>query len=597
MKKESFLNFQYNRHYLRWFWFVIETVVSAFVGALIAFVFGGNLWAALVAFGILMAFLVILCFILILFENKVSVLSIMNQGLSDGKYEDVIKFGSAMSPTLFTSNKNEDRVILGRKIDEAATKIQNDHYNKSKGDYLVTIDGHDKTINLIRTGLKIDDLGWSLHLCENDDEAVINILLGIRDARNEAVRLKRKYVDNSNDGKCAILPYVKLIMRGYRHLSGIYYEDITKYQHAIFYENVTRIIMSNYSIITFGGVCENKKENACGLYCSKPNEDKAECIRRNIKTIYFDNTNSSISNDNLQSMIADFLDLDNNNQMSLLHIQQDVELFNYLRPDLKEGIIKEQCYAWGRNMVKRLQRRLQQSNDYAFISDAELACKIYEAKSFAQLYYYGTNDIPKNDGADLIIDKNLIGKSELRYLSLLNEISMIEIFISTKESELNIDRIINNLRRTADLCRDKRADLYVRNLLYLMRAHYLDYNWCNRYVFDNPHILPQKKKEILQNKIKEIRHIYKSIIKYEHRRDEEVYSVYQEAQNNLICCGKEIKIKYEKVNCDEDDFIFKAFHNISSGVFNEHTNLQLLKNRTHLFDSVEIQRIKDKWAI
>ncbi len=35
-----------------WLWFVIETLVSAFVGALIAFIFGSHYWAALMAFAV-----------------------------------------------------------------------------------------------------------------------------------------------------------------------------------------------------------------------------------------------------------------------------------------------------------------------------------------------------------------------------------------------------------------------------------------------------------------------------------------------------------------------------------------------------------------
>jgi len=81
MKTSKLQCFQYNEDLNRWLWFVAETLVAAFVGALIAFVFGSHYWAALSAFAILMLFLLLLAAVLIFFENRVSILSIMNQGL------------------------------------------------------------------------------------------------------------------------------------------------------------------------------------------------------------------------------------------------------------------------------------------------------------------------------------------------------------------------------------------------------------------------------------------------------------------------------------------------------------------------------------
>src|SRR5258706_51113 len=59
------------RNLNKWLWFVAETLVSAFVGDLIAFVFGSHYWASLSAFAILMLFVVLLAVVLIVFENKV----------------------------------------------------------------------------------------------------------------------------------------------------------------------------------------------------------------------------------------------------------------------------------------------------------------------------------------------------------------------------------------------------------------------------------------------------------------------------------------------------------------------------------------------
>lgn len=595
MKKT--LSFQYNSHYQKWFWSIVTSLVSAFLGAVLTFAFGDHIKAALIAFSILIFFLILVCFIMMFFENRVSVLSIMNQGLVDGKYEDVIKFGNAMSQTLFTSNKNEDRVNLGKIIDEAANKIQTAHYNKSQGDYRVTFDGYDKTINLIRTSLKIDDLGWSYHLCNQDDEAIKNITLGIKAARSEAIRLRNKYSRNRDEGKKAILPYVKLIMRGYRHLCGIYYEDVTKYDDAFFYEQVTRIIMSNYSVISLGGVCEHKNPTPCGLFCDKDKHGINGCIRQSIKELYFNNINNRSATVD-DTKIIDFIDFFKD-QMELNDIRTDVELFNYLDAQDKEKMIKEQCYAWGRNMVKRLQRQMLQSNN-TFISDEELVRKIYEAKSFAQLYYYGIKNVPDNDSAEGIFEKSLIGKSELRYLSLLNEISLIEL--ATNETRSDIEKIIVNLGRTIELCRDKRADLYVRNSLLLMKAYFIEYDTKNRYSDkknsnDAQKNTVQDNKAIIQTKIKQVKHIYKDIIKYEHRKDVEVSFVYKDTLDKLRMCKNELKLHFKEVSVDNDDFIVKGFNVLTIQTYETHKELQKLNDKIFIPLSSEIEKIKNKWSI
>src|SRR6266404_8184898 len=146
-----------------------------------------------------------------------------------------------MRGTLFTSNKNEEIVVLGGKIDAAASNIESAHYNNSKGDYLVTVDGTPKSITQIRIGLKIDDLGWSMHLCKRTDEEFTNIIDGMKAARHKALTLAHS---NGSDQVDRIIPLVQLILRGYRHLSGIYYEDVNQHWRATFYENVTKLIPS-----------------------------------------------------------------------------------------------------------------------------------------------------------------------------------------------------------------------------------------------------------------------------------------------------------------------------------------------------------------
>lgn len=615
MKKHNTIkSFQYNDNFKKWFWFVNETLVSAFVGALIAFVFGSHYWAALAAFGILMVFLIILSIFFILLENKVSVLSIMNQGLKDGKFEDVIKFGSAMRTTLFTANKNDEIVMLGNKIDEAASKIESDHYNRLKGDYPVTIDGKQNSITQIRIGLKIDDLGWSMHLCKKNDEAVDNIINGIRRARNEASRLSKIY---GNDKGKVIIPFVKLILRGYRHLAGIYYEDIKEHWRAEFYEKVTKLIMSNYKIIIQGEVSESwiskqfetTTENESFYYL--PYERKIEYIRKNIFDLYYERKAEISSNKDLGTIdIYSYLNISQGNLMSETEIEDDIKLFNMLPIENQNEFIKEQCYAWSRNIVKKVQNGIFKQGEYKFISDYELTCKVAEARAFSQGYYYGTNDITTNDDFDNVINKNILGKSELRYLSLMNEIELVNLFqpsslLSQKRENnrnsgrnVKIEKLIEHLKKTREILRDKRADLFVRTSIHLITAYYYEYNLNYRYLTNNviDKSLESRKKRLASYK-KTIKDLYKEIRSYEHKANNDLEDRYHSIMEDLRIAEKRLKIKYIKTLKNTDDIFINKFKQVNDKEYAQHIKLNNIKAAIHKFRDNEIQIVKTKWGM
>jgi len=610
MKKNRFSrSFQYNDNFKKWFWFVNETLVSAFVGALIAFVFGNHYLAALAAFGILVVFLIVLSAFFIFLENKISVLSIMNQGLKDGKFEDAIKFGSALKSTLFTSNKNEDIVVLGNKIDEAATKIENAHYNKSKGDYLVTVDGTAKSINQIRIGLKIDDLGWSMHLCKRTDEAVVNIIDGIKEARKEALRLSR-----INGNHQIITPFVQLILRGYRHLCGIYYEDVNQHWRAIFYENVSKLITSNCKIITKGGVCEGRKsehgETTCGLLCSLNHEKKIECIRKNILEIYF--REDSEINEVVDIDITDiynFLNISHGSLMNEVEIEDDIRLYNMLPIKTKNSMVKEQCYAWGRNMVKKLQNGMYKQGEYDFISDDELSCKVAEARAFSQVYYYGISPVTLNDDFDNVIIKDILGKSELRYISLINEIDLVNLLQSSSQSTLKkfreghygrnmkVEKLIGRLSLTREIYRDIRADLYVRASIELITANYYEYNLNYRYLTNDAidKSFESRKKKI-DHYLKIIRSLRREINDYEHKTNEDIEKIYQAIVKDIKAARKKLKNKTVKNISNSDDVLATLFTNVEKEEYEKHRDLNKISSSIHDFSTNEILRLKTKWG-
>jgi hypothetical protein len=609
MKTSKLQRFQYNEDLNKWLWFVAETLVSAFVGALIAFVFGSHYWAALSAFGILMLFLLLLAAVLIVFENRVSILSIMNQGLKDGKYEDVIKFGSAMRGTLFTSNKNEEIVVLGGKIDAAASNIESAHYNNSKGDYLVTVDGTPKSITQIRIGLKIDDLGWSMHLCKRTDEAVTNIIDGMKAARHKALTLAHSNESNHVD---RIIPLVQLILRGYRHLSGIYYEDVNQHWQATFYESVTKLIMSNYRSISHQGACESHSGEpvgtTCGLFCGSMYESKVACSRKNILALYFKEDSDGNHSPNILPVgLFDRLNGTQGGLMSIAEIEDDTFLYSLLPKKTRNQIAKEQCYAWGRNIVKKVQNGMHRQGENDFLSDAEFSSLVAEARAFSQIYYYGTDTVPTHDDFHSVINKPVLGKSEVRYASLMNEIELVKLLLPSSErqesdtnSERNvrIEQLINNLRSTREICRDKRADLYVRASAHLITAYHLEYNLKYRYLTnDIVHKSAEARTKLLTHYQRTIRELYKEIIRYEHKTDDDLQKKYSAIMEDLSNARKALKKKYFVTLRENDDAFASKFSKIDPAQFQKHINVSRLSSAAHDFSPDEIQKVKAKWGL
>ena len=195
--------------------FLLELIITLPIGTITAFIFERKVIFALITLGVFILLFIVYCIVLVIEENKVSVLSIMSEGLKDGRYEDVIKFGSAMSPTLFTSNKNFDRVKLVKLLLEACQNLaQSEH--SARDDIIIASGGSRKSVKQIKIELLLDDLGWSLYLTEtNNTEATNNIQEAIKLSRLEIKRIKNKH-KNTNPQLIpkSIEVYMKYILRG-----------------------------------------------------------------------------------------------------------------------------------------------------------------------------------------------------------------------------------------------------------------------------------------------------------------------------------------------------------------------------------------------
>lgn len=568
---EKIRKLRHNENFKKRFRYITETIITLPIGAITAFFFEREVELALWAVLIFLVLFILYCIILVVQENRVSVLSIMSEGLNDGRYEDVIKFGSAMSPTLFTSNKNLDRVKLGRLLFEACKKLSQTEHS-ARDDIIISSGGAQKTVKQIKIELLLDDLGWSLYLTNSDSsEATTNIQEAIKLARLEIKRLKNRNKQITDKVNKQIETYMRLIMRGYRHLTGIYYSKQKTLDLARNYERVTQYILSEGRILSVGGVCSSRVcGDNCGMICNK-GDQKITCILNNINDIYF----SDISVSNVINL-SDFIDI-HRIKLNEVDLIEDKENFELLLSNAKEKIIKEQCYAWSRNIVKWLQKSMHSSWDISFsfayemkekpfVSDDEKNCKISEAIAFARLYYYGAEACRMTDYSDFdsVISTNLIKKEQQRYLTLMNEISLIDfnrqllleenVIESLTANDTHndlIETVIDHIKQTRDACKGLRADLFARNTALLMKALLIQYNLNIRYNMGDEST-QKYRKEVISKIMEEVSDLYKEVINYEHCENTDVKHVRNSVMAELKEANKEL-CRWSFANVSKDE--------------------------------------------
>lgn len=486
-KRKKLNSIRENKEILKWVIFVVQTLVSAFVGTLIALIFGSNYYLALITFAVLMVFLILMSIVIIVLQNQISLLSIMQKSIDDERYEEAIQYGVAMSKILFTSNKNHERIQLGEKINDACKKLRSkDKSNKIKINNL--------SLDEVQAGVLIDDLGWSMHLCNQNITAINNILSGMNIARTAASLLVRN-TPSSEDTK-ALKGYVSIILEGYRHLTGIYYESADTLEEAAYYENITKLILSSGKALKQGSPCSNSDDgHYCelpGLVCGKDGDEQKRCVLRSILAIYFNEDKI----ENLMSHeISKYIGYTPTGDVDISDVQKDIELFSKLTYDDKIALLSEQSYAWSRNIIKKLKITRHMFLVEEYISDNEIDCRLCEAEIYALVYYFGKQLVDK--AADmtfshyrgLIEGKEDVSTKDLRFISIINEIEMetLSLGLSRESGEFQdeknqrIAKVKSNLEFTMKISETPRIDLYVRNACRLLELYLIEFNALHRY--------------------------------------------------------------------------------------------------------------------
>lgn len=618
--KKTKMAFTHNRDARKWFHFAIETLIMSIVGALIAFFFEGSLSRGFMVFAILVIALLIYWIVLVVNEHRVSIVAIMKLGLADERYEDVILYGYAMSDALFTSNQNKIRVQLGELMLRAVQSIQENRYNSQKDKYLIFINNEQKTLRQIKAELLIDDTGWSRHLADDDDlSAIENILEGMKVAREAVSAILQDQSIKEDEKPIKIVPFAKIIVKAYRHLAGIYYEKQETLDKAKHIENILRIIMSNKRILEKMGVCSSRNRNLCGgIPCTK--SDKRACIKHNIVDLYFQPQIMGCENSNqtalsskcsdcedagmhnrrggqqdackgVQSLpLATLLDFDTFGDISEGFIESDVRMFAMLPKKNREKLVEEQCYAWSRNIIKKLPILLYMKSN-RFVSDYEWDMMIEEALSFAELYYFGV-ELQNVQQFDTIINSKIIGKKELRYLRLLCETTQIGLLrqnIGVNAKNDAVDTLISMLYRTRELCRGKRTELFVRSSADLIDAYRIAYNL--NYRFSMSQDCRESRNSQIERTWKQISIIRNETRKHQHRDEYLVDKAYEKAKKEYRIWKLEVKEKIlfrRKSSCKEENIL--SLNNANVNGFSLETKLPIPSED-------EIMEIKKNWDV
>ncbi|MCH5142264.1 MAG: hypothetical protein J1G07_00915 [Clostridiales bacterium] len=584
-----------NKEILKWVIFVVQTLISAFVGTLIALIFGANYYLALITFGVLMGFLILMSIVIIVIQNQISLLSIMQKSIDDKRYEEAIQYGIAMSKVLFSSNKNHERIQLGEKINDACKKLRSkDRSNKIKINNF--------SLDEVQAGVLIDDLGWSMHLCNQNITAINNILRGMNIARTAASIHIRNTAPNEDAN--ALKGYVAIILKGYRHLTGIYYENSDTLEEATYYENITKLILSSGKALKQGGPCSNSDEGHCcelpGLVCVKDGDEQKRCVLKSILALFF-------NEDKIENLtgheISKYIGYTPTGDVDISDVQKDIELFSKLTYDDKMALLSEQSYAWSRNIIKKLKITRHMSLVEEYFSDNEIDCRLCEAEIYALVYYFGkqlvnnATDMTFSNYRGLIEGKEDMSTKDLRFISIINEIEMdtLSLGLSRESGEFQdeknqrIAKVKSNLEFTMKSSETPRVDLYVRNACRLLELYLIEFNALHRY---------RSSHECKINAaiyLKETDRVYGELRKHANRYNE-VNETYNEVKREFTHAAhispKKVVIKdLKKVG---EDKIISLLANIPS----DYAKCSICEN-VYVSPDVEerVAKINEKWRI
>lgn len=564
---------------------VVGIITSTLTGALIAFLFTNYIFAGVVAICCLFFPLLIYICLLMHNESKLNILYLMNISYKEKRYFDVLKYGYTNLELLRDSNRYDICIQVDIKVLETINILLDKQERNYKKEYLINLNGSDKSLILIQCETLID-LGWCYYKAnENIDLSKNKIILGINNAIDFIIEK-----DLSKELEI-VKPLIKVAMKGFRHLAAVLSED-KKNQKKI--DNMVLDIFSQGNITDY--------ENWEGLKAESIDEWKhftqnsiKDKVYSAIKTNYLSD-NAKLKNTTRQYLVFDLLP-----EKRVKEIQNIVSKVHNLDEACFISMLVEQSYAWSRRISKELNKAY---NSFSLEYDKILA--IGRAMAFTQFYttekHHNLNinfdcDISEtfssllNDFENQTNKKrNINTRDMLKLLGLLCEIIEMDLYSYVKINESPPEFLLMNgsnekCRKSialcesfCDICYGKRADLFIRHSYTLMQNYLVEYNMNTRFNLTIPYSQKQIMLREIRNKIKQLK------IKISH------YERYKDTQNNYLYKDVLYKLKKYKKECHKRFLIKKNCHYKfeimhKSGVTN---NIKVTQS--------EIKKVQKKWV-
>ena len=224
---------------------IIRKVIVAFLSALFGFainwVFDGKTTEGIVMLTILGILCVSVWIATCIFESKTNILAILQKDLKNGRYQEVVKLGCAVSRAMFLAGKNRERCLISDKVILALEEIEREN--------ITTIDVNEKPeeVILLKSKITIDDYGWSLYLCDtfkNRLSAENKIKEGIKDCLRYTVANADEDKKNKAYG---------ILFKGIRHLFAMCIENFEATPVMEFQKNTGMLPKYKNEIINIGG--------------------------------------------------------------------------------------------------------------------------------------------------------------------------------------------------------------------------------------------------------------------------------------------------------------------------------------------------------
>lgn len=227
-------------NYVKWAKTICVSLITGALGFSIGWFFEGKVVLSLIVFSILAVIAIILGLFSIVYEKKVSILSILKDNMAKGKYVEAVKLGYPISRALFLAARYDDRYLISEKVCECLEKMDENY---------IILNEQLENVHLLRIKIKMDDLGWSLYEM-NPIEYRHSAEAKVKEALAECIVFNGSEKENEK--------VYKTIFMGIRHLFGMCVDTFDEEIHLIAKsprENALRC-MRKYEeeVLLYGGV-------------------------------------------------------------------------------------------------------------------------------------------------------------------------------------------------------------------------------------------------------------------------------------------------------------------------------------------------------